>query len=898
MDPDADSRVHGDSTHSGQAVIGSLVFDNVEPSVSYIPPRASRRKEILMRALRCFFCTLALSTVLIHSLAFSAEIWPEGLQRVRQNAPTTLQLVEQGQPSADIVLLNDSELLRNAADWIADFTRQASGAILPIGSQERLTPNARHIVAVVGDADPLITRLKATHGVRFQLDPRVGAQGYVIQRVDDPQAGELLICWSPEPLGCRYGLIEILRSLTSEGKSLHTALGRVVERPQFSMRIFYLNFAEHLQNAYNPNVLFESQVNRWTLQEWERLIDMLAAFRYNIFEFWLVPTLFSPEAIQGGKIQTEFAATINHVIAYAKRRGVAVHPIQAVNTVGQSWHYHCPHDPQEHAEIVALWDHWSRAMQGNEYIGFFPGDPGGCIRNGCTAETFVDLCLELSKVVRKNNPTVTIEVGTWGEPFAGWGVPLWTGNRQRAEQSMRYFLAKLPEFPAGTFTSINQGFSSDCDPNLGGGDGRPFAKEAAQTRPVLTWDYSVTEGEGTVSPRARIRRIFAQRQAELASGCYSGGICYTMTPKLNCLSHFACAEAFWNPALEPDAVLADYGRLIFGDELAAIGPLLEEFEVIPDWGYYAPFPYSPQRLRESMHKILPLLRKVSPTATTRLPLAPTLAEYRQSLLFFADLFEKLAGVASDLEEARNQAQAAGKIPANRTNLLSLTEVEAILDQPGEFPQKNSLRELSARLRQYDVPALKQSYVDTVYGIYNSGIPSPVDPRDGGAIHNLFNRFQSSLAIPDRPSVLRPLLDATGKPSLVIALGQPGSESGWTLSGWNMQGNDDGSLWRASGDQPGIIARDDFQNKDYQWLVLRLTDGPAGGRKTVAINGTVVAQFVRTGPPLAEKKEWWVTRSYPIPAGLLQDGHLEIRFTEPGVAIAEVALSVARVADSE
>ena len=140
---------------------------------------------------------------------------------------------------------------------------------------------------------------------------------------------------------------------------------------------------------------------------------------------------------------------MNHVIAYAKRRGVAVHPIQAVNTVGQQWHYHCPHVPEEHAEIVALWDHWSRAMQGNELIGFFPGDPGGCTQNGCTAETYVDLCLELAQVVRKNNPGVKIEVGTWGEPFGGWGVPLWTGKPERAERAMKYFLGKLPEFPPG-----------------------------------------------------------------------------------------------------------------------------------------------------------------------------------------------------------------------------------------------------------------------------------------------------------------------------------------------------------------------------------------------------------------------------------------------------------------
>ena len=136
------------------------------------------------------------------------------------------------------------------------------------------------------------------------------------------------------------------------------------------------------------------------------------------------------------------------------------------------------------------------------------------MRNGCTDETYVDLCLELSKIVRRNNPGVKIEVGTWGEPMGGWGVPLWTGTPDRAAKAMRNFLRRLPEFPEGTFTSINLGFSPDCLPNTHGGDGRPYAREAARICPVLTWDYSVTEGEGTVSPRCRVRRMFDRRREE------------------------------------------------------------------------------------------------------------------------------------------------------------------------------------------------------------------------------------------------------------------------------------------------------------------------------------------------------------------------------------------------
>jgi hypothetical protein len=576
------------------------------------------------------------------------------------------------------------------------------------------------------------------------------------------------------------------------------------------------------------------------------------------------------------------------VIAYAKRRGVAVHPIIA-NTVDQKWRVLCPHDPKERAELFALWDYWSGAMRGNEYIGIFPGDPGGCCRNGCTAETFVDLCLDLSKVVRKNNPGVKIEVASWGEPFGGWGVPLWTGDRKRAEKSMHYFLSKLPEFPPGMFASINQGFSPDCNPNANGGDGRPFAKEAAKTRPVLTWDYSVTEGEGTVSPRCRVRRMFQQRRAELEQGCYSGGICYTMAPKLNCLSIFCCAEAYWNPALKPEGVLADFGRLVFGERRAAIGPLMEEFEVIPDWGYYAPFPYSPERLKKSMARLLPILDGVSPESKSRLPLAPTMAEYRQSLRYYADLFERLAAVAMELEQAGKLAKASGRMPASR-DLPSLEDLEEILAAPGEFSDRAALAELVARLRQADVAALRRGYAKTVYGIYDSGIPAPVDPRNSDATNNLFHLFHSELVMPAAPSAFKPALRAAGKPYVWIGLGHAAGERGWTMSGWAAQSTDDGVAWRASFDQPGTIRRDDFQDHGYRWLVVRLTEGPAGGRKTVALNGQVIGQFVRTGPAVEVKKEWFVTRSYRIPDGLLKSGKLEIRFTDPGIAITEVALS--------
>ena len=227
-------------------------------------------------------------------------------------------------------------------------------------------------------------------------------------------------------------------------------------------------------------------------------------------------------------------------------------------------------------------------------------------------------------------------------------------------------------------------------------------------------------------PLLTVTHVRAAAQ-ERPAGCYSGGICYTMAPQLNCVSIFCCAEAYWNRTSIRTRFWTINGRLVFGDDGTVIGRLLEEFEVVPDWGYYPPFPYSPQRLADSMTRLRPLLERVRADQTPRLPLAPTMAAYRQSLLFYTDLFQRLATVAMQVEEVTTLAKAAGKVPADRQELFSLDELQDLLESPENFPQKARLAELAASLRQADVAALTKRYWDTVYGIYDV-IPHPVDPR--------------------------------------------------------------------------------------------------------------------------------------------------------------------------
>jgi len=81
-------------------------------------------------------------------------------------------------------------------------------------------------------------------------------------------------------------------------------------------RIYYNNCAAHLLNAYNPNMLYPHLPYRWDDREWHRLIDMIAGFGFNAFEFWLVPRLFCREGIES-KYGQEFIRQMNCVIDHA-----------------------------------------------------------------------------------------------------------------------------------------------------------------------------------------------------------------------------------------------------------------------------------------------------------------------------------------------------------------------------------------------------------------------------------------------------------------------------------------------------------------------------------------------------------------------------------------------------
>ena len=443
--------------------------------------------------------------------------------------------------------------------------------------------------------------------------------------------------------------------------------------PDSQWRSCYVNFAEHLLNAFNPNVVHPGLPYRWSDADWCRFIDMIRGFGFNTFEFWLVPKLFCREGLSSD-YGRELARQMRTVIEYGASCGVAVKMLVPLTTVGADWHTHCPNDPIEWAEVRFLWSEWLRRLPGLGVIGIFPGDPGGCSRNGCTARTFIDKSLEIAELAATIQPQAEIELGTWGNPFFGWGslrgprgwqgeflqscqMSAWEFDRARAEDAMQHLLRRLPDFPPNTSVAINLGFNPDGNPEAvldGAQDARSWAREIAKTHRIVTWDFSLTEGENAIFPHYRFERLFAQRRRELAAAPYRGGICYTMTPMLNQLSLFQSAQSFLNPNADHQELTCRFYTRLFGLSGAALAQYLPLLEIVPDWGNYAKPEISRPEFHRRMREAVELLRALEAGVNQAVPFHPSPEQYRQELLFFFELFAGLSADAPDLAGLRQR----------------------------------------------------------------------------------------------------------------------------------------------------------------------------------------------------------------------------------------------------
>lgn len=437
----------------------------------------------------------------------------------------------------------------------------------------------------------------------------------------------------------------------------------------YTHRTCYVNFAEHLQNTWNVNLLYEDAPGIWTEAEWEAFFKELKAFGFTNFQFWIPPTLCKP-----GEQRNKAIRQLNMIIHKCHQAELTANPFIAVNTIGAEWYFACPNDPEDRKKILEFWEFFADNLTEADIFTIFPGDPGGCNRNGCNHVTFIELAAELAHMLKNKIPGVEVEVGTWGTPFTGWGedmrhtpnwdgtfamlvdpnannpeIPchIWNGSEERAKTAMCDLIDRLSLFPADTLFSLNSGFNPDCEP-IDGYDARPWVKEIAKTHRVTSWDYSASEGELICYPHYRLDKYKRKRLMEIETAPYYGAICYTMSPKLNQLMLYSAAQLMIDPTRDTTEIAEEFTELVFGDK--EIGKLMKAFEIVPGWGY-EPTGIPKAVLKEMMTELIEHLGRAE-GYPARLPLFPSTEEYRQTLLWHAENFVQMLGDTPNREEIR------------------------------------------------------------------------------------------------------------------------------------------------------------------------------------------------------------------------------------------------------
>ncbi len=706
--------------------------------------------------------------------AASNQVNPPGayfrtVDRHIESGPTLL-LVAKGQPTFSILVLNSSDpVLATAAADTARYFRERWGSAPPVVHEMDRGASNLLVLSDLHERSQLPGRLReAVADV-----PALAEQAYVIRRVQLSPGRQALVCLGGSPVGARYAVVDLLRRMKIQKDEASLAFNSLRDEPYSTWRAVYINDSAHQMNNYNPNLVYNVNTFRWSPAQWDRFIDQLAFFRYNVLQIWITPHMFAPEALKGGGAFDYFRDTMRHVGRYAQRRGITLDLINGINATTEAgtrldtqplfrilpvYTYLNPNKPEEKALLMRLWDYWTKAIPEVGIWSLFPGDPGGCMDQGCTPATYVDLSLEVIPIIKRNNPHAKIDFTTWH--FFGWG-PDFTYNEydrnHRVDRGYEYLMSKLDQFPADTTFGIElNDFTSE--PGIGGsglefpdGSTAKYIAAISKTHLVHTWSYMVTEGEGWINHGYRVPQILAARDTE-ARFPISGGISYTMTPSFNLLNQFASSEAYWNPQTTASSIMQAYTEGIFGTSEQRLRNVFPHFQIAPMVGYTfeETSSWKPDygRINQNMQQSASILESLHLPEHPRFEIMPTPTAYVNELLYFCHLYQKLCALGTAVEQCRAIVHAQPAFRSKKLEQIHLSDAQAALSQMQGDPRRQ-LQTLLDEIQKMDVPGMKADYRAKHYQIFLDH-PSEFTQLLPNLINGFFAAFGGDFAYSLRP----------------------------------------------------------------------------------------------------------------------------------------------------
>ena len=457
----------------------------------------------------------------------------------------TVPLTEQGRPAFAVVVASPpSPLLQTTAEELLSyFGSRFSGtpSLLRITGAGELPPDGRPLLLVGTVGTRLVDELIDAGNIPA-LPDGLTAEGFQLATLRQEGRQPGIAAVGVDDLGARHAAIELVRRTEVRDEEARLELpAPIAQSPAFEMRFWYVNEGDHVLNRYHSL--------HWDLDDWERYIDMVSFFRFNVLEIYPPSVtergaVFGTDALQGKA--DPYLDRTRHLIRYAHQKGLRVCITMTFNMSGGR--PLCPsRDGLERvAEVNAF---FIEALGEADYFNLFPGDPGECRCRECTPDTAIDVQLEVMKIIRQRTEATPI-LSTWS--LNGWGDDLYD-----LTSTYELWGRRVREFPDDVMV---QWF-----PHQASYAGRFLVQKR------LAWAYATDpEPPVEVMPHFHLRslqRYLQQRHREGVEGISTN----TWSPKLQLVNMFGAAELMWDPDRDIDAIVGDLAAGLFGPAHRGVG---------------------------------------------------------------------------------------------------------------------------------------------------------------------------------------------------------------------------------------------------------------------------------------------------------------------------------------
>ena len=321
--------------------------------------------------------------------------------------------------------------VRYAVDELAHFARTSGNIDVVVVDRPADLSTPRLLVGRAATQ----AALGSAECVRLGIDETLGPEGFVLAALESPATPTLVAAgWTDA--GTRWAVYEFIKTLDVTTRPATVALPlRRRERPDFALRGMYA----HQHWDYR----FPYALRTWRVEDWERYVDLLAYFRFNLLQIWsmagIMPVPLSPadeaflrkypavtdHAHRNHGMEVWIGECANNV---CERRDLP--PIEARDYFGAET-LKDPGNPAQMRELIAARRVFYSIVDNADGYWIIDSDPGRW--PGSPAEQFVEIFAANRRLIDETTrlgPRAKLVYWMW----QGWGT---AGDRENWRRAVR-----------------------------------------------------------------------------------------------------------------------------------------------------------------------------------------------------------------------------------------------------------------------------------------------------------------------------------------------------------------------------------------------------------------------------------------------------------------------------